>query len=293
MSTGEEDLPGRLMARFGREGLRRIAVPEGTASPADSVLLTEVGVPRQVGPYFTSAADAPAQLGPFCASIGVAAPDAAKARWCRLGGDRGAQLCLDEHGTVRAEFIDVNEPGQVVNVSLTAFLESLLALDEGISSLASTESIEERAELVRALIRRLAVADSEPTESPDSWWLMVLQDIRHTMTHPGYTAFEIEDPGGQKQVVTSAGGFCLHPEERLWGELEASGVRPEQVTRIYTELEACFLPGHYCSLWLAEVFPEARFSHSFPYQGNADEREAGFLAMMHETAALGRQGKRP
>ncbi|RMI46021.1 nucleic acid/nucleotide deaminase domain-containing protein [Streptomyces triticirhizae] len=285
MSTGQEDLPGRLMARFGREGLRRIAVPEGTASPADSVLLTEVGVPRQVGPYFTSAAEAPTQLGPFCASIGVDAPEEAKARWCRLGGDRGAQLCLDERGGVRAEFVDAEEPGAAVNVSLTAFLESLLALDEGLSSLAATESIEERAELVRALIRRLAVADREPAESPDSWWQTVLQDIRHTMSCPGYTAFEVEEPDGRKQVITSAGGLCVHPEERLWGELEASGVAPEQVTRIYTELEPCFLPGHYCALWLADVFPRAAFSHSFPYQGSADEREAGFLAMMRETAA--------
>ncbi|WP_158920511.1 nucleic acid/nucleotide deaminase domain-containing protein [Streptomyces sp. NBRC 109706] len=280
--SGESaDLRRRLELRFGLVGLRRIVVPEDALPAADAALLAECGVPRQVGPYFIAPDDdAPTQLGAYAQSM-----DAKQTSWIRIGTDRGAQLCLDTSGTVRAEFIGIDEPGLQINASLTAFLESLLALDEGLSSLAATPSVPERAELIRALARRIAVADLEPMETPDSWWLTVLQDIRHTMTHPGYASFEIIDAQGDKQIATSSGALCLHPEERLWEELAESGTRPEQIKQVYTELEACFLPGHYCALWLATTFPEARFTHSFDYGDTAEEREAGFLALLRHSAA--------
>ncbi|UED87375.1 nucleic acid/nucleotide deaminase domain-containing protein [Streptomyces profundus] len=285
-SAESEDLRRRLVSRFGPSGLRRITAPDASLPAADAALLAECGVPRQVGPYFTAAGDdSPAQLGAYAQAVGARVPEGPQASWTRVGGDRGAQICVDASGTVRAEFVGIQEPGLLVNVSVTAFLESLLALDEGISSLAATRSVPERAELIRALARRIAVADLEPMESPDSWWLTVLQDVRHTMTHSGYASFEIIDAQGKKQIATSSGALCLHPEERLWEELAESGVRPEQVKEVYTELEACFLPGHYCALWLAGTFPEARFTHSFDYGDTAEEREAGFLALLRETAA--------
>ncbi|WP_190233049.1 nucleic acid/nucleotide deaminase domain-containing protein [Streptomyces avicenniae] len=278
------DLPGRLVARFGQEGLRRIDTSGAASPPGVSALLAEVGVPRQVGPYFVSD-EGPVALGEFRRSVGATVPEDERARWPRIGSDRGADLCVDGDGGVRAEYAGAEGPGPLVNRSLDAFLESLLALDEGLSSLASTESVPEQAELVRALLRRLSVADPGPAEAADSWWLAVLQDVRHTMMQAAYAAFEVLDAEGLPQILTSSGGLCLHPEERLWEELRASGVKPGQVRKVYTELEACFLPGHYCSLWLAEVFPDAEFTHSFPYDGTAQEREEGFVALLREAAA--------
>ena len=288
-----DDLRERLTARFGRAGLRRMDPADVAVPAAQAALLTECGVPRQVGPYFTSPGDDPVRFGAYRELSGMPAAgeeaDDEKASWCRVGWDRGAQLCVDAAGAVRAEFAGFDEPGALVNRTLEAFLESLLALDEALSSLTMARGAEEGVLHVRTLAQRLGAAEAEVLEARDSWWSRVLQDIRHTVSHSSYAAFEFTDARGEKQIVTEPGGLCLHPEERAWAGLQASQVAPGQVRRVHTELEPCFLPGHYCSLWMAEEFPQAEFTHTFDYGETAESREAGFLELLRHAATQRQQ----
>ena len=63
----------------------------------------------------------------------------------------------------------------------------------------------------------------------------------------------------------------------------AKGIAPSQVTRVYTELEPCFLPGNYCQMRLAR-YTNAEFAYSFDYGATADDRERGFLELMQQAA---------
>jgi hypothetical protein len=280
-----DELGKRLIARFGASGLRRMDPGEDfPLSGEQAALLIEYGVPRQVGPYFSVADGDPQRLGGWAESTGMPLGPRQGAAWLRLGTDRGAEICLDDSGEVRAEFLGLGRPGAVVNDSPAAFLESLLVLDEALSLIAAAKSVPESAEHIRMLIRRLANIEVGPIGYPDSWWSRVTQDIRHTASHDSYGAFEIADEQGEPQTVTGSGALCAHPEERLWSGLAGAGVPAERVLKVHTELEPCFLPGHYCSLWMAEAFPEAGFTHNFDYGDTAAAREEGFMALLRHAA---------
>ncbi|MFI0263593.1 nucleic acid/nucleotide deaminase domain-containing protein [Streptomyces sp. NPDC017056] len=100
----------------------------------------------------------------------------------------------------------------------------------------------------------------------------MLDDITDTASTEWFAAFEVVNVRGEKQIFTEPGSVGIHPEEKLWRKLRQAGVEPERVLRIHTELEACFMPSHYCSLWLGEVFPDAQFTYNFPYGESADSR---------------------
>ncbi|WAL72838.1 SUKH-4 family immunity protein [Kitasatospora sp. YST-16] len=285
------DLTQRLLDRFGPSGLRRPAPTEfaGTAAPAEAVaLLASAGVPLQVGPYFSAAReDEPLRLADWARGVGLAVDDRPEAGWARLGNDRGAELCLDGQGRVWAVYVTFQGPSVPVNGGLAAFLDNLCELDDNLRALGAAGNPDEVFRLFSAAESRMRGTDLRAFESDEQWWPRVLEDIRHTRGVPGYAAFKIRGQGGEPQIVTADGSLALHAEEALWHRLSTAGLAPEDVLEVYTELQACFMPGHYCSVWMARTFPAAEFSHSYDYGDTAAERESG----VRELAAALTEGK--
>ncbi len=92
--------------------------------------------------------------------------------------------------------------------------------------------------------------------------------------------FEYEQNG---RLIKTAGASARgrgHAERVVWRDLQSRGVLPEQVRRIYTELEPCVVPGGYCKLWLARTFPHAEVTFSFKYGADVRSRMEG----LHELA---------
>ncbi|GHG91292.1 nucleic acid/nucleotide deaminase domain-containing protein [Streptomyces lanatus] len=234
-------------------------------------------------PYFVTAESDPVPLEDFAKSVGRAVVREECREWARLGGDRGFEICADHDGVVRAVLLDWDEDLRFVSSAPEAFVESLAALDRALAVILGTDSPQEAAAAYGELERRLQVIDPQAFAGRENWWPLVLDDIRDTAGAEWFTAFEIVDERGEKQIVTQAGGIGVHPEERLWGRLRAAGVAAEQVLRIHTELEACFMPGHYCSLWLGQVFPDAQLTHNFPYGETAESRAEG-IRLLREAA---------
>ncbi|MFF3560163.1 nucleic acid/nucleotide deaminase domain-containing protein [Streptomyces sp. NPDC002574] len=261
-------LAERLHGRFGEAGLRR----------ADALLL-----PLQVGPYFRTDPADPVTLGEYAASVERRLRQPESEGWTRLGDDRGFEICADAEGVVRAVLLGFDEPSRFVSSSPETFAEGLLELDLALGAVAATDEPAEASAVFRRLEERLRAADAEAFADRESWWPLVLDDIRDTASAQWFAAMEVVDATGEKKIFTQASGICLHPEERLWSSLQAAGVQPEQVTRIHTDLEACFMPGHYCSMWLGRVFPDSGLSHTFPYGETAASRAEG-LRRLRESA---------
>ncbi|WP_165969397.1 nucleic acid/nucleotide deaminase domain-containing protein [Actinomadura sp. KC06] len=308
-----------IMARFGPEGVRRIPSSElpgadagGVMMPADAArALADPGLPLQVGPYFTASTGEPLALAEYAATIGYpdAVPNGAPettlglppntgpadgpgaepgttsgtAGWCRIGTDQGAEICVTGAGDVQAVFVTATATPMVVNGSVPAFVGSLLALDRYLPLLASPGD-RNPAEIFRELRRSLLEIDEPALADDEAWWPRVLEQIRHALSFPFAAAIEYEEAGGGKHVETEQARVGLpHPERLLWDRLDARGIAPGQVTRVYTELEPCFLPGNYCRLRLSR-FRNAEFTYSFDYGATADERERGLLELMQQAA---------
>ncbi|BAJ29638.1 MULTISPECIES: nucleic acid/nucleotide deaminase domain-containing protein [Kitasatospora] len=191
-------------------------------------------------------------------------------------------------GRVWAVYLVFREPSVLVSTTLAAFLDSLAALDDTLRGLAAAELPQEVFGLFGSAESRLRGTDLRAFESDENWWPRVLEDVRHTCGVPGYAAFKYRDGQGGEQVVTADGSLARHPEETLLDHLAEAGVRPADVLEVYTELQACFSPGHYCSARLARTLPHAEFTHSFDYGDTAAEREAGVRELAADLAA--RQG---
>ncbi len=275
-------LAQRLLDRFGPEGVRRpgAAALAGLDLPADTgALIVAAGVPLQVGPYLAADPEDDWALGDHTRRHAPALAGYGEERWLRLGGDRGSELCVAPDGRVWSVFPASEETPVLVNTTVEAFLDGVADLYSTLGELAAARQPQEVFALFGRVESRLRSADLRAFESDESWWPRVLEDVRHTLGVPGRAAFTYRDQRGEEQVLTAAGSLALHPEEYIWQRLEASGVRPGDVLEVYTELQACFMPGHYCSLWMARTFPEASFTHSFDYGDSAREREAGVRAL--------------
>jgi len=262
---------------------RQEAAGDSPDSPASVRRLAELTVPVQAGPYFVTAQDDAVRLQEYAEAVGRHVVDEACQDWARLGWDHGFELCADHEGVVRAVLLDWAEEFRFVNSTPEAFAESLVLLDRALAEILGTDVPDEAAAEFAQLEQRLRTLDPPAFEGRENWWPLVLDDIRDTASAQWFTAFEIVDERGEKQIITQAGGIGVHPEERLWSRLRAAGVEPEQVLGIHTELEACFLPGHYCALWLGQVFPDARRTHNFPYGETADSRAEG-IRQLREAA---------
>jgi hypothetical protein len=266
------------------EGDIRRFGPEVAGDASASVRrLAQVAVPVQVGPYFVTAHDDAVPLEAFAQSVGRTVVLDECRQWARLGSDRGFELCADHEGVVRAVLLDWTEESRFVNATAEAFAQSLAALDQALAAILGTDEPQAAAAAYAELEQRLRALDARAFEEREHWWPLVLDDIRDTASAEWFTAFEILNDQGEKQIVTQAGDIGVHPEERLWARLRAAGVEPEQVLRVHTELEACFMPGHYCSLWLGQTFPEAQLTHNFPYGETAESRAEG-IRLLSEAA---------
>ncbi|WP_377270452.1 nucleic acid/nucleotide deaminase domain-containing protein [Peterkaempfera sp. SMS 1(5)a] len=254
------DLETALTAHFGPGGLRRYAGTPG--------LPGSVGLPVQVGPYFTAAE---AHQDPLVEGHGL-----------RLGDDRGAELYVADDGAVRALLFDEEMP---VNSTADAFAASLLTLDRLLPGVGGAADAQQALDTYRELRQALLTIDEAAFAEREGWWPRVLDDIRHPLNIRFSAALEYVDGRGEKQIITEATAPGLpHPEEILWHRLSAAGVQPEDVTRVYCELEPCLMPGHYCAVWMARTFPDAEFTHSFDYGETADSREQGIRELMIHVA---------
>lgn len=295
MSSPTSEHSDELIQHFGRAGLRRLDGGSllGVRLPAAAQrLLTEVGVPRVVPPYFQApAADDPVPLGVVAArSSNVRVPDA-MALWPRIGFDGLAHLCVRPDGAVQAVVLGDVADDMFVNTDIPALNASLLALDRAQPSVASPTSLAEAAAVFRDVNAELRRIDAAAFEERESWWPRVLDDIRHTLNFPFSAAFEYVDASGAKQVVTEATGPGQpHPEEIIWRRLSADGVEASQVKRVYCELEPCVMPGHYCAVWMQAAFPQAEFTHSFDYGESAESREEGLKGLITHAAEQARRG---
>ncbi|ARF58244.1 nucleic acid/nucleotide deaminase domain-containing protein [Streptomyces gilvosporeus] len=264
----------------------------GPTGPEDPVgtpthRLAGVSVPWRAGPYFVTRQQDPVPLGEYAAATGHVVARAECAAWARLGSDNGFELCADAEGTVRAVLLDFEEDDRFVSSSPEAFAAGLLELREALRVILSTDRPQTAASAFDDLTERLKADDPVAFAGRENWWPLVLDDIRDTASVENYAAFEYVDAAGDKQIVTRSGAIALHPEERLWDSLNAAGVEREQVLRVHTDLAPCFMPGHYCSMWLAQVFPHAEMTHSFPYGESADSRAAGIQSLRENTDGQG------
>lgn len=261
-----------------------VAAGDDFSTPRSVHRLAGISVPLQVGPYFSTAAEAPVVLREFADGVGRRVVEPHTREWARIGSDGGAEICVDAEGAVHAVFLALAEPARFVNASVGDFTKSLEALDRALGAILGADSPQGASVAFGELREQLEQFDPQAFADRENWWPLVLDDIRDTAGTERFAAFEVLDAQGEKQIVTRSGGIGVHPEEKLWQSLRSAGVEPEQVLRIHTDLEACFLPGHYCSLWLGEVFPEAELTHSFPYGETAESRAEG-IRLLRESAA--------
>lgn len=252
--------------------------PGDGPEPGDSPALqrvTGVSVPASVGPYFRTGGEDPVTLGAYADAHGRQVTRQECAEWARIGSDNGFELCADPQGAVWAVLLDYAETDRFVNSSPQALAASLAELRDALNVILSTDWPDVAASTFEALTVRLKEHDPRAFADSEDWWPLVLEDVRHTASVENYAAFEYVDPEHGKRIVTQGGAVAQHPEERLWSSLKAAGVEPEQVLRVHTDLQPCFLPGHYCSMWLAEIFPDAEMTHTFPYGESAASRADG------------------
>ncbi|MEU9334408.1 nucleic acid/nucleotide deaminase domain-containing protein [Streptomyces sp. NPDC048290] len=275
------------VAQFGAQGLRRISVPASYGSVPDAARdhLARIGVPLHVGPYFSAADDGDGPtLGMYGGHRGIAL-QGDWADWVRIGTDRLAHLCVRTDGSVQALFLGRGEPALFVGSDVAAFTHCAAALDRALPVIAASDGLQSAAVAFAALVREIREIDPAAVADRENWWSRVLDDVRHTLNFPFSSAFEYVDGAGAKQIVTArTGPGRPHPEEQIWQRLSAAGVTPEQVRRVYCELEPCMMPGHYCSAWLQAVLPDAEFTHSFGYGATAESREEGMRELITHAA---------
>lgn len=239
-----------------------------------------ISVPWQAGPYFATREKDPATLAGYAAVNGRRVVGPGSGTWTRFGSDGAFELCADgDDGRVRAVLLDYEEPERFVNASPAAFAACLRELDAALRLILATDAPAAASEAFATLSERLRALDPAAFADRENWWPRVLDDIRDTASAEWYAAFEIVDAQGDKQIVTRSGAIAEHPEERLWQSLRAAGVTPQQVLRVHTDLEPCFMPGHYCSMWLAETFPQAAMTHVYAYGESAESRAEGLRGM--------------
>jgi hypothetical protein len=272
-----DNLAAELTAHFGPDGLRGLGV-----APAGP--LREPGLPRQVGRYFTAPVPSdPLSLGEYAGMWGGSAGEAAGQ--LRIGTDGGAQLYFAPDRSVRAVVLGTNLPEMAVNASVEAFAESLLRLDAHLGRATEWAGQDAAFEDYLGLRRALIAIDPEAFAERESWWPRVLDDLRLPLNVLSAAAFEYVDAQGGKQIVSEQTEPGLpHPEELVWHRLQAAGVEPEQVTKVYCELKPCLLPGHYCAIWMQQAFPQAEFTHRFDFGSTAESREDAVRALMLSVA---------
>ena len=273
-------LADALVDQFGSEGLRRLdhAVPAELGVSEDATeLLTGAGLPARVGVYFT----APGPNDRPTIPVGEDEPG-----WLRLGTDHGAQLAVAPDGKVRALPPSADwGPTRPVNDSVEQFVGSLIILDRYLPILAKAAQRDGVGEVWKHLRDALAEIDPPVSGEPDGWWSRVLEDIRHTVSFPFSAAVKVVPAGGPPRILTASAALGLpHPELQLADRLAADRIDRNLARELFTELEACRTPGHYCAMRARGAFPRARYTYALPYRDDADERERSVIAAAQRAA---------
>lgn len=100
--------------------------------------------------------------------------------------------------------------------------------------------------------------------------------------------FEYADGDGNLQTMAAASERGVgHAERIVASQLSEAGVDPSQVTRIYSELQPCSVPGGYCASFLQKTFPQAEVTWSFEYGATAESRAAGVQALKNAVSSGG------
>lgn len=275
------EVSAMLEENFGLGGLRRWdqAATVEHALPEDAaLLLTQTGVPSGVGVYFRAAEPGKA---PATTRQGGDA-------WPVLGSDNGANLAVrPEDGRVWALLPSPAwGPSRLVSTDVARFLGSLALLDRALPRLAAAAGTDAVGPEFRNLRSALGDMDPEALAEPDGWWNRVLEDARHTASFPFSAAVKYQDrrAGGPRLLTAVARLGSAHPELQLAAQMRAHKTEPAAALELFTELEACLSPGHYCKMRAATLFPRVRYTYAFPYSGDAEQRDGSIVAAAQHAA---------
>jgi len=100
---------------------------------------------------------------------------------------------------------------------------------------------------------------------------------------------EFRTPNGLNTITVASGRGVGHAERLAGARVEELGIAPANVTRVYSELEPCSLPGGYCRSYLQSTFHAADVTWSFEYGATPTSRQAGMRAL--ERAAEASRGQ--
>lgn len=282
------ELAAALVAHFGPGGLSAYD-PERLARSglprSSNDLLCASGLPTQVGVYFTAASGAE--------TTELKIDGAEEESLLQLGGDHGAQMVARSDGQVWAVLPAAWGPTRPVSSTVEQFAGSLLILDRYLPLLAAAAQTEQAGALSRRLRDALADIDPAALSTPAHWWMLVLEDIRHTISFPFSAAAKYQVHGSEPQIVTANAALGLpHPEMQLAARLAQLGAEPASVSELYTELQACQMPGHYCAFRAGEFFPRAVYTYAHDYGRDPRQRQESLIAAAQQaadaTAAAGR-----
>lgn len=187
----------------------RVRMSFGTADaqnpldmPASVRRVSQVVLPLRVGRYFATQADEPVLLVEYATTVDRQVVQEECEAWARLGTDGGFELCADRDGAVRAVLLDWEEDLRSVTSSPEAFAQSLTELNQGLQLILTTDEPQRADQAYTRLGERLRSLDPEAFAQRENWSPLVLDDIRDTASAEWFTAFEILNGQGEKQIVT-------------------------------------------------------------------------------------------
>jgi len=91
-----------------------------------------------------------------------------------------------------------------------------------------------------------------------------------------FAVFEYTEGEGTATKIKRSKIFEGHSERLIHDELQKLGIKPEQVTRIYTERAPCTTRG--CAALIREYYPHAEVTYSFEFGADAESMKAGNAA---------------
>jgi uncharacterized protein RhaS with RHS repeats len=90
--------------------------------------------------------------------------------------------------------------------------------------------------------------------------------------------FEYLDANNQHQYITMP-SQGRHSERRIGAWLDEQNIHPDRVTRIYSELAPCTIPGGKCKDYIDARYHNATVTHSFEYGDTRASRRRGVKAL--------------
>lgn len=118
-----------------------------------------------------------------------------------------------------------------------------------------------------------------PYGSSDLSQMAQLYRLEHGInTGRNIAVFEYLDGNNQHQYITMP-SQGRHSERRIGAWLDEQNIHPDRVTRIYSELEPCVIPGGKCKGYINREFHNAVVTHSFEYGDTFESRQRGVKAL--------------